>query len=61
MMDSSTLPVPMDTGAGRVSTLAQLAQIPEEEIWLQSRRARAPDAPRTAAPPTVGGYHPCLS
>ena len=45
MDDTSTLPMPIGTGRGRVSTLDQLASIPEEEIWLQSRRARAPGAP----------------
>jgi hypothetical protein len=30
------LPVPLTAGAGRVSTLDQLADIPEEEIWLQT-------------------------
>ena len=32
-------------GQRRVSTVAQLADIPEEEIWLPSRRARARGAP----------------
>ena len=45
MDDTSTLPIPIDTGHRRVSTLERLAEIPEEEIWLRSRRARAPGAP----------------
>ena len=46
MMDDSTnLPAPIGSDRGRVSTVDQLADIPEEEIWLQSRRARAPGAP----------------
>jgi integrase/recombinase XerD len=39
MMDDSTLPVPIDTSAGRVSTLDRLAHIPEEEIWLQKQKS----------------------
>src|SRR5580704_7076193 len=40
MMDdgSSTLPVPV-AGGGRVSTVAQLAQIPEEDIWLAKQKS----------------------
>ena len=37
--DSSTLPAPIDTGRGRVSTLDQLAEIPEEEIWLSKQKS----------------------
>jgi site-specific recombinase XerD len=37
--DSSTLPVTLDTGDRRVSTLDQLADIPEEEIWLQKQKS----------------------
>jgi site-specific recombinase XerD len=33
--DSSSLPAPIDTGHGRVSTIA----IPEEEIWLQKQKS----------------------
>jgi integrase/recombinase XerD len=41
MMDdsSTTLPVPIVTGGNRVSTLDQLAAIPEEEIWLQKQKS----------------------
>ena len=41
MMDdsSNTLPVPIVTGGNRVSTLDQLADIPEEEIWLQKQKS----------------------
>jgi integrase/recombinase XerD len=35
----STLPVPLDAGRGRVSTVAQLAQIPDEEVWLQKQKS----------------------
>jgi len=37
MDDSSTLPVPV--APGRVSTIAQLADIPEEEIWLSKQKS----------------------
>jgi integrase/recombinase XerD len=37
MGDSSTLPVPV--APGRVSTIAQLADIPEEEIWLSKQKS----------------------
>jgi integrase/recombinase XerD len=39
MDDSSALPVPIVTGGNRVSTLDQLADIPEEEIWLQKQKS----------------------
>jgi hypothetical protein len=39
MDDSSTLPGALGTGHGRVSTLDQLASIPEEEIWLQKQKS----------------------
>lgn len=39
MIDNATLPVPIDNGGGRVSTLDQLAEIPEEEIWLQKQKS----------------------
>jgi site-specific recombinase XerD len=40
MNDSaSSLPVPIDNGHGRVSTLDQLAETPEEEIWLQKQKS----------------------
>jgi site-specific recombinase XerD len=40
MMDEdSTLPAPIHTGRGRVSTLNQLASIPEEEIWLSKQKS----------------------
>ena len=38
MDDSSTLPVPSDA-AGRVSPIAQLADIPEEESWLSKQKS----------------------
>jgi hypothetical protein len=37
--DDRALPVPRDTDRGRVSTLDQLAEIPEEEIWLQKQKS----------------------
>jgi hypothetical protein len=37
----TTLPAPIDTGDSRVSTVAELAAIPEEATWLQRQRARA--------------------
>jgi hypothetical protein len=37
--DSSTLPAPIGTGTGRVSTLDHLVSIPEEEIWLQKQKS----------------------
>src|SRR5712691_1174588 len=33
------LPVPIGAGGNRVSTLDQLAAIPEEEIWLQKQKS----------------------
>src|SRR5271154_63957 len=39
MIDDSNLLVPIDTGSGRVSTLDQLAGIPEEEIWLSKQKS----------------------
>ena len=44
MDDSSTLPAPIDAGARRVSTLDQLADIPEEEIWSAKAEERADPA-----------------
>jgi len=32
--DTTNLPIPIDTGRGRMSTIEQLADIPEETIWL---------------------------
>ena len=37
--DNSTLPTPILNSGGRVSTLHQLADIPEEEIWLQKQKS----------------------
>jgi hypothetical protein len=37
--DSSTLPAPVGTGTGRVSTLDQLASIREEEIRLSKQKS----------------------
>ena len=45
MMDDSTLPVPIGDGGNRVSTLDQLAEIPEEEIWLQKQKSALPYRP----------------
>jgi integrase/recombinase XerD len=40
MDDSSALPVPIAiSGAVRVSTLDQLAAIPEEAVWLQKQKS----------------------
>jgi integrase/recombinase XerD len=39
MIDNATLPVAIDNGSNRVSTLDQLAEIPEEEIWLQKQKS----------------------
>jgi integrase/recombinase XerD len=38
---ATSLPVPIKTGPARVSTIAQLADIPKEEIWL-SKQKRVP-------------------
>ena len=35
----STLLAPIGAGAGRLSILDQLAEIPEEEIWLQKQKS----------------------
>jgi hypothetical protein len=37
MTDDTTLPVPLVTGGSRASALDRLADIPEEEIWLQKQ------------------------
>src|SRR5258708_22017169 len=42
MDDASALPVPIDTGGGRVSTLDRLAAIPEEETGLQKQKSHRP-------------------
>jgi integrase/recombinase XerD len=40
MMDDTTnLPTPIDTGHRRVSPLERLADIPEEQIWLQKQKS----------------------
>src|SRR5215831_10326806 len=41
MRDETTLPIVTDAGRhrGGVSTVAQLADIPEEEIWLQKQKS----------------------
>jgi integrase/recombinase XerD len=40
MMDDATnLPAPTDTGRGWLSTVEQLAEIPEETIWLQKQKS----------------------
>jgi hypothetical protein len=56
--EDRTLPLP--AGRGRVSTVAQLADIPEEEIWLQkqesarTRRAYRLDVQRFMATLDIG-------
>jgi site-specific recombinase XerD len=37
--DSSTLPTVVETAPRRVSTIAELAAIPEEEIWLSKQKS----------------------
>jgi integrase/recombinase XerD len=37
--DITNLPTTLDTGHRRLSPLEQLADIPEEEIWLQKRKS----------------------
>jgi integrase/recombinase XerD len=39
MTDDTTLPTTIDTGRRRLSTAEQLADIPEEEIWLQKQKS----------------------
>ena len=39
MIDDTNLPAPIDTGRGQVSTLDKLADIPEEQIWLQKQKS----------------------
>jgi len=39
MPDHGTLPMPIGTADNRVSTVAQLADIPEETIWLQKQKS----------------------
>ena len=39
MIDDSGMPTPIDTGHRRLSTLDQLADIPEETIWLQKQKS----------------------
>src|SRR6202045_4403068 len=39
MTDETTLPTTIDPGRRRLSTVEQLAQIPEEEIWLQKQKS----------------------
>src|SRR3984893_4638642 len=39
MTDDTSLPTTLDTGRRQVSTLEQLAAIPEEEIWLQKQKS----------------------
>ena len=39
MTDDSSLPAPIHTGDRRLSTLDHLADIPEEEIWLQKQKS----------------------
>jgi site-specific recombinase XerD len=37
--DTTSLPMPIDTGRRRLSTLDRLADIPEEEVWLQKQKS----------------------
>jgi len=40
LADSGTLPVPIGAGGNRaLSTLDQLAEIPEEDIWLAKQKS----------------------
>jgi hypothetical protein len=39
MTDDTTLPTTIDTGRRRLSTVERLADIPEEEIWLQKQKS----------------------
>ena len=39
MIDDSGAFGPIDTGSGRVSTLDQLAEIPEEDIWPAKQKS----------------------
>jgi integrase/recombinase XerD len=39
MTDNTTLPMTLDAGRRQVSTLDRLADIPEEEIWLQKQKS----------------------
>jgi integrase/recombinase XerD len=39
MTGDTTLPTALDIGRGRVSTIDQLAAVPEEEIWLQKQKS----------------------
>jgi integrase/recombinase XerD len=40
MMDDSTnLPTPIDSGRSQLSTVEQIADIPEEQIWLQKQKS----------------------
>src|SRR6266566_3906531 len=39
MDDNIVLPMPLANGSRAVSTLDRLAQIPEEEIWLQKQKS----------------------
>ena len=39
MIDDTNLPAPMDNGRVRLSTVEQLADIPEETIWLQKQKS----------------------
>jgi site-specific recombinase XerD len=37
--DTMNLPAPIDSGRGNLSTIEQLADIPEEQIWLQKQKS----------------------
>ena len=39
MTDDTTLPTTIDTGRRRLSTVEQLADIPEEDIWLAKQKS----------------------
>jgi site-specific recombinase XerD len=39
MNDNTNLPAPIDSGRGLLSTVEELPDIPEEEIWLQKQKS----------------------
>jgi hypothetical protein len=42
MMDGTTLPIVIGAGSGRLLTVAQLAEIPEEDIWRAQQKSATP-------------------
>ena len=60
MANETSLPMTIATGAGRVSTVARLAAIPEEEIWLSKQKStRTRRAYRLDCPLMDYGSHYC--